>query len=281
MKLLWINTALFTVVMLVLLALEYHALATYRFYKCISVRFSKKSMCVEYVSDDVSYFAQMPRDLYIKTKNIRDYGLYYNKEGMPQLACLRCNSITQSVAFTAAAIFVLASYTDIFTYYFLQVLGIIIFIADTILDMKKSCVYDIAAIEEEDRDLCGGLFTLCFYDSSYTKPAYITMNILAFVAVVIGALLLYTTPNGSTVNYEFQKICSDVPYVLYPVLIKNIILTDLTNSDMLIQSVTQSMVVYLYNLFLLVYVRKIFPWDYVWYHKYKSKYLNLIVRDNM
>ena len=89
--------------------------------------------------------------------------------------------------------------------------------------------------------------------------------------------LLYCNSN---INYEFYRICSELPYTLYPLPIKNLVLMFTKDNSELTQLVVMTLPVYLYNLIVIMYIRRLFPWNMIWYNKYKSKYLNLRVPDN-
>lgn len=274
MKLLWFNVTILVVVLLALLINDYSKLIRYEFYKCSSVRMSKKSMCVEYIYDELSLYAEVPRDFFIKAKDIQDYGLYYDSTGRPQLMRLRRNTPVQSVAFVAIVTLMIGSYIDTVMLYGLQLFSIILFIADTFVDMRKDCVRNITLISEEDSSLQSNLFQTLFYDSILKRPVYLVMHVLAAASLIIGFGLLYCNSN---INYEFYRICSELPYTLYPIPIKNLALMFIDNNSKLAQLVAMTLPVYLYNVIVMLYIRKLFPWNMIWYNKYKSKYLNLKV----
>lgn len=277
MKLLWFNVTILMVVLLTLLINDYSKLIRYEFYKCSSVRMSKKSMCVEYIYDELSLYAELPRNFFIKAKDIQDYGLYYDSTGRPQLMRLRRNTPVQSVAFGVIVTLMIGSYIDIFVLYGLQLFGIILFIVDTFLDMRKDCVRNFTLMSEEDSSLQSNMFQMLFYNSVFKQPLYIVMHILAATSLIIGFRLLYCNSN---INYEFYRICSELPYTLYPIPIKNLVLMFTDDNSKLAQLVVMTLPVYLYNIIVMLYIRRLFPWDMIWYNKYKSKYLNLRVHDN-
>lgn len=277
MKLLWFNVTVLTIVLLVLLISEYWKLAHYEFFRCNSIQISKHYMRVEYTYDELSYYAELPRDFLVKAKNIRDYGLYYDAYGMPQLMRLRKNTSVQSVTFLVTVILMVASYTDLFTLYGLQIMSMSLFIADTFLDARKDCVRNLTFISEDDSSLHSQIFQMLFYADIFKRPLFFVMHAFAIISLIGGVVLLYYNPN---VNYEFYKVCSELPYTLYPVPIKNLVLMVTDGLDNVTQPVLMSMIVYLYNLMLMVYIKRLFPWDMVWYNKYKSSYLTLTVNDD-
>ena len=268
MKLLWFNVTILVLALLALLINDYLKLVRYEFFKCSSVRMSKKSMCVEYVYDELSLYAELPKDFFIKAKDIQDYGLYYDSTGRPQLMRLRRNTPVQSLAFAVIVILMIGSYIDIFTLYGLQLFGIALFIVDTSLDMRKDCVRNFTLISEEDSSLQSNVFQMLFYDNIFKQPLYLVMHILAAASVIIGFGLLYCNPN---VNYEFYRICSELPYTLYPLPIKNLVLMLTKDNSELVQLVVMTLPVYLYNIIVMLYIRRLFPWNMIWYNKYKSK----------